>query len=257
MVTAAEKNATLNIAKSASARIAPRQNPRSVPARRKAVSCPNTRRTGTATTRTTIADALGTEVTVVPSPTVAVSTRSIARLANAWTLIINKTLTAKGVVVRLNTKAMATATTKTTTAVASTTAAIVARNHSGGSLLTRNTAKNANAWTRRISKVPTAKGVVVMRNTKAMATATTKTTTAVATTTVAIAARNHWGRLLTRNTAKNANAWTLRISLANPTTKPNVTKNVVMRNTKAMATATTKTSEGFDYVRMSCGLCHT
>merc|ERR1711874_577435 len=50
------------------------------------------------------------------------------------------------------------------------------------------------------------------------------------------------GRLLTRNTAKNANAWTLRISLANPTTKPNVTKNVVMRNTKAMATATTKTT---------------
>jgi len=224
MVTAADQNATLNIAKSASARIAPRQNPRSVPARRKAVSCPNTRRTRTATTRTTIADALGTEVTVVPRPTMAVSTRSIARFANAWTLIINKTLTAKGVVVRLNTKAMATATTKTTTALASTTAAIVARNHSGGSLSTRNTANNANAWTRRISKVPTAKGVVVRRNTRAMATATTKTTSAVATTTAAIVARNQPRSLLTRNTANNANAWTRRISLTNPPTNPNVTK---------------------------------
>merc|ERR1719197_764956 len=87
---------------------------------------------------------------------------------------------------------------------------------------------------------------VVMRNTKAMATATTKTTTAVATTTVAIAARNHWGRLLTRNTAKNASAripkTEAKTMAANPTTNPNVTKNVVMRNTKAMATATTKTT---------------
>merc|ERR1712019_56367 len=139
---------------------------------------------------------------------------------------------------------MATATTKTTTAVATTTVAIVARNH-WGRLLTRNTAKNANAWTRRISKVPTAKGLVVRRNTKAMATATTKTTTAVATTTAAIVARNHWGRLLTRNTAKNASARipkTEAAMAANPTTNPNVTKNVVMRNTKAMATATTKTT---------------
>ena len=52
--------------------------------------------------------------------------------------------------------------------------------------------------------------------------------------------------------AKNANAWTRRISKV-PTAKG----LVVMRNTKAMATATTKTSEGFDYVYMSCGLCHT
>merc|ERR1711939_545055 len=123
------------------------------------------------------------------------------------------TRTAKGVVVRRNTKAMATATTKTTTAVASTTAAIVARNHSGGSLSTRNTANNANAWTLRINMTRTAKGLVVRRNTKAMATATTKTTTAVASTTAAIVTRNHSRSQLIRNTANNANAWTLRISL--------------------------------------------
>merc|ERR1719426_205134 len=134
VVTAAEKNPTSNIANCASARIAPSQKPRSVLVRRKAASCPTTRRTRTATTRTTIADALGTEVTVVPSPIMASSIRSIARFANAWTLIINKMLIAKGVVVRRTTKAMATATTKTTTAVAGTTAAIVARNHSRGRL---------------------------------------------------------------------------------------------------------------------------
>ena len=43
-----------SLIQSASARIAPRQNPRSVPARRKAASCPNTRRTRTATTRTLV-----------------------------------------------------------------------------------------------------------------------------------------------------------------------------------------------------------
>merc|ERR1711934_767143 len=98
--------------------------------------------------------------------------------------------------------------TKTTTAVAITTAAIVALNHSR-SLLIRNTANNANAWTLRMgaSLTPTAKGVVVRRTTKAMATATTKTTTAVASTTAAIAARNHSRSLLLRNTAKNVNAW--------------------------------------------------
>merc|ERR1712032_993230 len=106
-------------------------------------------------------------------------------------------------------EAMATATTKTTTAVASTTAAIVARNHSR-SLLIRNTANNANAWTLRISLVPTAKGVVVRRNTKAMATATTKTTTAVASTMAVIAARKHSRRQLTKNTAKSVSAWIRR-----------------------------------------------
>merc|ERR1711939_1081079 len=108
---------------------------------------------------------------------------------------------------------MATATTKTTTAVATTTAAIVARNHSRSQLI-RNTANNANAWTLRISlaartpNVTQAKINVVRRNTKAMATATTKTTTAVATTTAAIVARNHSRSQLIRNTANNANAWT-------------------------------------------------
>ena len=52
--------------------------------------------------------------------------------------------------------------------------------------------------------------------------------------------------------AKNANAWTRRISKV-PTAKG----VVVRRTTKAMATVTTITSEGFDYVRMSCGLCRT
>merc|ERR1712187_319038 len=108
-----------------------------------------------------------------------------------------------------NTKAMATATTKTTTAVASTTVAIAARNH-WGRLLTRNTANNANAWTLRISLVATAKGVVVRRNTKAMATATMKTTTVVVIATAVIAARKHSRRQLTKNTAKSASAWIRR-----------------------------------------------
>jgi len=41
---------------------------------------------------------------------------------------------------------------------------------------------------KKISLMPTAKAVVVRRNTKAMATVTTKTTTAVASTTAAIVA---------------------------------------------------------------------
>merc|ERR1712032_1458991 len=124
------------------------------------------------------------------------------------------------------TKAMATATTKTTTAVAITTAAIVALNHSR-SLLIRNTANNANAWTLRMgaSLTPTAKGVVVRRTTKAMATATTKTTTAVASTTAAIAARNHSRSLLLRNTANNASAWIPKTEAKTmAATKTNVTR---------------------------------
>merc|ERR1712083_1186960 len=149
---------------------------------------------------------------------------------------------------------MVTATTITTTAVVITTAAIVARNQPR-SLLIRNTAKNANAWTLRISLVRSTPNVtkakinVVRRTTKAMATATTKTTTVVASTTAAIVARNQPRSLLIRNTAKSASAWTLRISRPKKTTKkttnPNVTQakiNVVRRNTKAMATATTKTT---------------
>jgi len=71
VVTAAESKPTSNIAKSVSARIAPRKNPRTVPARRKAAACPSTRRTKTVTTRTIVANAIGTEATVVPRPTVA------------------------------------------------------------------------------------------------------------------------------------------------------------------------------------------
>jgi len=129
VVTAAEPRPTSNIAKSANARIAPRKKPRAVLVRRRAAPCPSTRATKIVTTRTTIADAVGTEVTVVANPSVARSIRSIARLANAWTLIIKVTPIAKGFVSSRTTKAMATATTKTTTAVAITTAAIVARNH--------------------------------------------------------------------------------------------------------------------------------
>merc|ERR1711937_771953 len=57
----------------------------------------------------------------------------------------------------------------------------------------------------------------------------------VAITTAAIVARNHWGRLSARNTAKNVNVWI----------PPAVTKtkiNVVCQSTKAMATVTTKTT---------------
>merc|ERR1712203_1197775 len=95
--------------------------------------------------------------------------------------------------------------------------AIVARNQPR-SLLIRNTARNANAWTLRISLVRSTPNVtkakinVVRRTTKAMATATTKKTTVVASTTAAIVARNQPRSLLIRNTAKSASAWTLRIS---------------------------------------------
>jgi len=185
------------------------------------------------TTRTTIADALGTEVTAVPSPLVGLSRRSIARLANAWILTIKVTRIAKGNAVWHNTKAMAIATTKTTTAVASTMVAIVARKHLGSPLI-RNTAKNVNAWILMVKVTPTVKGLVVRRTTKAMATATTTITTVAARTMVAIVARKHLGSLSARNTAKNANVWTRMVKLT-PTAKA----LVVRRTTKAMATATT------------------
>merc|ERR1712226_842157 len=112
-----------------------------------------------------------------------------------------------GLVSTQTTEAMATATTKTTTAVASTTAVIAARKHPRKSLLIRNTAKYANAWTLRPSLVATAKGVVVRRATKAMETVTITTTTVVVITTAVIAARKHSRRQLTKNTAKSASAW--------------------------------------------------
>jgi len=87
---------------------------------------------------------------------------------------------------------------------------------------------------------PIAKGVVGPQTTKAMATATTTTTTVAVSTTAAIVARNPSRSLLSKNTAKNANAWTLKIKLT-PTAKGVVGP----QTTKAMATATTKTSEGF------------
>jgi len=118
------------------------------------------------------------------------------------------TPTAKGVVGPNNTKAMATATTTTTTVAVSTTAAIVARNPSR-SLLSKNTAKSANAWTLKIKVTPIAKGVVGPQTTKAMATATTKTTTVAVSTTVVIAAKKQTktGRMLSKNTVNNASAW--------------------------------------------------
>jgi len=87
-----------------------------------------------------------------------------------------------------------------------------------------------------------APGGVAQRSTKETATATTRTTTAAAITTVAIAVKQQSKvEKLGQNSANNANAWTLRISLI---TAPNVTKakiNVVWQTTKAMATVTTKT----------------
>merc|ERR1712032_1519750 len=89
-----------------------------------------------------------------------------------------------------------------------------------------------------------APGSAELQLTKEMATATMRTTTAAAITTVAIAVKQQPKmEKLGQNSANNANAWTLRISLI---TAPNVTKakiNVVWQTTKAMATVTTKTSE--------------
>merc|ERR1712032_1498384 len=87
-----------------------------------------------------------------------------------------------------------------------------------------------------------APGSAELQLTKEMATATMRTTTAAAITTVAIAVKQQPKmEKLGQNSANNANAWTLRISLI---TAPNVTKakiNVVWQTTKAMATVTTKT----------------
>merc|ERR1712146_268519 len=65
-------------------------------------------------------------------------------------------------------------------------------------------------------------------------------TIVVASTTEAIAARNRLGSLSTRNTAKNANVWTLRTSLALHVTQTQTSAG--MQNTKAMAIATTTTT---------------
>merc|ERR1712032_1727598 len=88
-----------------------------------------------------------------------------------------------------------------------------------------------------------APGSAELQLTKEMATATMRTTTAAAITTVAIAVKQQPKmEQLGQNSANNANAWTLRISLI---TAPNVTKakiNVVRQNSKAMETVTTKTT---------------
>merc|ERR1719426_78806 len=110
----------------------------------------------TATTRTITAAASGTvAIAAKQQSKVEKLGQNSANNANAWTLRISlmRTVTkAKISVVRLNTKAMATVTTKTTTVVANTTAVIAARKHSRR-LLAKNSAKSASAWIRRANKL--------------------------------------------------------------------------------------------------------
>merc|ERR1719426_646061 len=145
----------------------------------------------TATTRTITAAASGTvAIAAKQQSKVGKLGQNSANNANAWTLRISlmRTVTkAKINVVRLNTKAMATVTTKTTTVVANTTAVIAALRMSS-----KNTANNASVLIPpRPTNVTQPKINVVRLNTKAMATVTTKTTTVVANTTAVIAARKH------------------------------------------------------------------
>merc|ERR1712037_293355 len=113
--------------------------------------------------------------------------------------------------------------TRTITAAASGTVATAAKKQSKG------------------ERLVDAPGGVAQRSTKETATATTRTTTAAAITTVAIAVKQQSKvEKLGQNSANNANAWTLRISLMRTVTKAKI--NVVRLNTKAMATVTTKTT---------------
>merc|ERR1712032_1222364 len=170
----------------------------------------STKETATATTRTTTAAAITTvAIAVKQQSKVEKLGQNSANNANAWTLRISlmRTVTkAKINVVRLNTKAIATVTTKTTTVVANTTAVIAALRMSS-----KNTANNASVLIPpRPTNVTQPKINVVRLNTKAMATVTTKTTTVVANTTAVIAARKHSRRLLAKNSAKSASAWIRR-----------------------------------------------
>merc|ERR1712147_293094 len=127
---------------------------------------------------------------------------------------------------------MATATMRTTIRVATTTEEIVAPKV-WARPSSKTIVKNANAWTRtprRRLHLP-----VESRNTKAMATATMRTTIRVATTTAEIVVPKVWARPSSKTIVKNANAWT-----RNPRRRLHLP--VESRNTKAMATATMRTT---------------
>merc|ERR1712019_81590 len=117
--TAVETKRTSNIASCVSAGTARRRSRKIVP-ERKVASSPTTRKMGTVTTKITIVDAIGTEVTAAPRPMAAVSALNSARLALAWTQTTRVTLTARAIANSRTTKEMAIAMTKTTTAAAST-----------------------------------------------------------------------------------------------------------------------------------------
>merc|ERR1712048_805311 len=121
--TAVETKRTSNIASCVSAGTAQRRS-RKIVLERTIASSPTTRKMGTVTTKITIVDAIGTEVTAAPRPMAAVSALNSARLALAWTQTTRVTLTARAIANSRTTKEMAIAMTKTTTAAASTMVAI-------------------------------------------------------------------------------------------------------------------------------------
>merc|ERR1712025_1243412 len=182
--TAVETKRTSNIASCVSAETARRRSRKIVP-ERKAASSPTTRKMGTVTTKITIVDVIGTEVTAAPRPITALSTPNIARLALAWTQRTRATLTARAIANSRNTKEMATAMTRTITAAASTMEAIAVPKPCLVAKSRRHTASSASAWIPRPHRAVRARAS--SRITKEMATATTRTITAVARTMAVIA----------------------------------------------------------------------
>jgi hypothetical protein len=237
VVIAAEIRPPRALAHCANAGTVQRWNRKIVPAKKEAVSYQTTRKTVTATMKTTIVNVIGMEETVVPSRTVAQSLPNIARHAHVWTPRIKVTVTAKAFANSRTTKGMAIVTTKTTTVAASMTAEIVVRKPTRTALLGLNTAKLASALTPKLAVATaaekTVQGSVNSRTTKGMATVTTKITTVAAGTTAATAVLlpSKTEYFLT-NTAKNASAKTQRAAQG----------LVNSRTTKGMATVTTKTT---------------
>jgi len=124
VVTAATPKRTRNIAHCANARTAKAITLNNAPANQRAAERPSTGKTKIVTTKTTIADVVGMEVTAALRATTAQSTPSIARNASAKTPKIRVAPPALGVASSRITRGMATATTRTTTAAALTMAVI-------------------------------------------------------------------------------------------------------------------------------------
>jgi len=145
VVTAVDQRPISNIAKNVRARIVQVSTRQNVLAKQKAANFRITKAIKTATTRTTIADAIGMVVTAVPRATVVPSIPSIARLANVWTLTIKVTSIVKGFVSSRITKGMVTATTRTTIAAASGTVVTAVQKLPKVEAFRQNTASNASA----------------------------------------------------------------------------------------------------------------